>query len=102
MANAVFTNFALYLTVLCTFLNQICTKFGVNQMFVQCEELKCGDQFHIGPTNRDWARNATIVVKKVNNRKSFVLLILNGVDHRLKNYNSRKKCKYYPMILPLP
>ena len=28
-------------------------------------ELKCRDLFNIGPTNRDWARNATIVVKKV-------------------------------------
>ena len=30
------------------------------------EELKCRDLFNIGPTNRDWARNATIVGKKVN------------------------------------
>ena len=30
------------------------------------EELKRRDLFNIGPTNRDWARNATIVVKKVN------------------------------------
>ena len=30
------------------------------------EELKCRDLFNIGSTNRDWARNATIVVKKVN------------------------------------
>ena len=30
------------------------------------EELKCRDLLNIGPTNRDWARNATIVVKKVN------------------------------------
>ena len=29
-------------------------------------ELKCRDLFNIGPTNRDWARNVTIVVKKVN------------------------------------
>ena len=30
------------------------------------DELKCRDLFNIGPTNRDWARNPTIVVKKVN------------------------------------
>ena len=30
------------------------------------EELKCRDLFNIGPTNRDRARKATIVVKKVN------------------------------------
>ena len=30
------------------------------------KELKCKDLFNIGPTNYDWARHATIVVKKVN------------------------------------
>ena len=30
------------------------------------KELKCRDLFNIGPTNCDWARKATIVVKKVN------------------------------------
>ena len=30
------------------------------------EELKCRDLFNIGPTNRYWVRNSTIVVKKIN------------------------------------
>ena len=30
------------------------------------EELKCRDLFNIGPNNRYWVRNSTIVVKKVN------------------------------------
>ena len=33
---------------------------------VDTEELKRRDLFNIGPTNSDWARNATILVKKVN------------------------------------
>ena len=30
------------------------------------KELKCKDLFDTGPTNCDWARHTTIVVKKVN------------------------------------
>ena len=32
------------------------------------EELECRDLFNIGPINRDWARNAAIVVKKVDSQ----------------------------------
>ena len=41
-----------------------CTSEVLRKM--DTEELKCRDLVNIGPTNRDWARNATIVVKKVN------------------------------------
>ena len=33
---------------------------------MDAEELKYRDLINIGPTNRDWAKDATIVVKKVN------------------------------------
>ena len=47
------------------------------------EELKCGDLFNIGPTNRDWARNATIVVKKVNSHAEYFKA------HKLENMQNR-------------
>ena len=39
-------------------------------------ELKCRDLFNIGPTNREWAQNAAIVVKKVN---SYGLAFVRGL-----------------------
>ena len=42
---------------------------------VDTEELKCRDLINIGPTNGDWARNATIVVKKVSSHGLALLLL---------------------------
>ena len=43
------------------------------------EELKSKDLLNFGPTNRDWARHATIAVKKVNSHS----LAFTGVYKRI-------------------
>ena len=56
------------------------------------EELKCRDLFNIGPTNRDWAKNATIVVKKDNSHG----LAFTGLStHVVLNSESVDIINYY-------